>query len=123
MSGAAASPNGLPQEGPRGSTPTGDGGVEHATCGSYNPNWLEADPEGTLERTYSSGRGAASSTAPLPAGFQPLGVQGSAPTEDVSVIRTTSGPCNPGWLEASPEGIHSEGTTERAHALGHPPAL
>ena len=45
MSGAAASPNGLPQEGPRGSTPTGDGGAEHTTFGPHNPNWLEANPD------------------------------------------------------------------------------
>ena len=84
---------------------------------------MEASPEGihsegTTERAYALGRVAASLTAPLPAGFQPLGVQGSAPTEDVSVIRTTSGPHNPGWLEASPEGMHSEGMPERTYALG-----
>ena len=61
----------LPQGRAWGSAPTGDGGAEHTTFGPHNPNWLEANPEGMLERDDTLGRVAASLTASLPAGFQP----------------------------------------------------
>ena len=56
-----------------------------------NPDWLEADPKGTLERDDPLGWGTATWTAAPPVDFQPLGTQRSAPTGDVGAKYTTNG--------------------------------
>ena len=106
MSEAAPPPDDFSRERAWGSAPSGDdGAADYTTFGPNNPDWLEADPQGTLGCNYPQGLDTATWAAASPVGSQSLGTQRSALSgDDGAADYTTFGPNNPDWLEADPQG-------------------
>ena len=89
--GTAAPPVGFRSLGTQRSAATGDVEADYTTFGPNNPDWLEADPEGTPGRDYPQGWDTATWAAAPPVGFQSLGTQRSAPAGNVGANYTTTG--------------------------------